>query len=159
MNVQPGDLIFYPDDGTFRHHIFAVMQEKLGELGLVKAPPYYTHAAMIANDPDLVVEMVWPRPQFRLFADDTRTKIVMRPKVDPKLIQRAIFWTYLNIDDHYSFLNMALAQVKFAKAYKCCSGWLDTAFKAVGAPLTSTGDDLISPCELASSKLLMKVEA
>jgi len=156
IEVKPGDIILYPDSGAWKHHIFALLQEKFGELGNIKEP-IYTHVAMIANDPDLVVEMKWPRPRFRFFADDVREKVIMRPKVDQKVITRAIYWCYMNIDTNYSFLNMILGKMGVTKSYKVCSGWIDTAFKEAGSPLTSTDDVLISPNELASSHLLERV--
>jgi uncharacterized protein YycO len=152
-DLRPGDLIFYPDmNDNWKHHIFAVLQEKFKEVGDWKGP-ILTHAAMISTEPDLIVEMVWPRPRFRFFADDQRPKIIMRPKVDQKAIMRAIYWCYMNINDHYDMVNMLFGYLKVAQAYKVCSGWIDTAFKEAGSPLTDP-EKLISPCELASSKFL-----
>jgi len=151
--LRPGDLIFYPDmNDNWRRHIFALLQEKFGELGDWKGA-IFTHVAMISTEPDLIVEMVWPRPRFRLFVDDQRPKFIMRPKVDQKQIMRAIYWCYMNINDHYDFVNMLFGYLKIVQSYKVCSTWVDNAFKEAGVPLTRS-DKLISPCELASSNLL-----
>ena len=156
MGVLPGDLIFYPDDGYWKHTIFAWLQKKTGELGKITGTPY-THVAMIANDPDLVVEMKWPRPAFRFFADDTREKIILRPKCDDKIKLRAIYWCYFNVDTSYSPLNMALGFFKLAQAYKMCSGFVDRAYREAGFSLTPESDKCVSPNELASSDKLIKI--
>ena len=154
--LKPGDILLYPDDGVWKHHIFAVLQEKFGELGNVKSP-IYTHAAMVATETDLVVEMKWPRPKFRFFADDTRERHIFRPKCDDKFKIRALYWCYLNINDHYSFVNMVLGYMKLAQAHKVCSGWVDTSFKEAGYPLFSVDEKLVSPNELASSDKLERI--
>jgi uncharacterized protein YycO len=156
LNLQPGDLIFYPDDGYWRHSIFAWLQKKTGELGTIK-DPVYTHVAMISSEPDLIVEMKWPRPAFRFFADDTREKIILRPKCDDKIKLRAIYWCYFNIDAHYSFWNMLFGKMNLTTAYKVCSGFVDTAYKEAGFSLTPMSDKCVSPNELASSDKLIKL--
>jgi len=156
MELKPGDILLYPDDGLWKHHFFAVLQKLFGELGSVKSP-IYTHAAMISTEPDLVVEMVWPRPRFRMLVDDTRAYQVFRPACDDKFKIRALYWCYMNINDHYSFLNMLLGYLKIAQSYKVCSTWVDAAFKEAGFPLSPSTETLASPNELASSEKLVKV--
>jgi len=156
MDVKPGDLIFYPDDGNWKHAVFGWLQKIGGEIGSWSGKPI-THVAMISTEPDLIVEMKWPRPKFRLYADDLREKIVMRPKCDNVTKMRAIYWCYFNIEAHYSFLEMLLGKFGFTSAYKVCSGWVDRAYDEAGYPLVNVKDKLVSPCELIGSEFLEKV--
>lgn len=156
IDLRPGDILLYPDDGQWRHHFFALIQKWFKELGGVEQP-IYTHAAMISTEPDLVVEMVWPRPRFRLIADDTRPYHVFRPQTEDKFKTRALYWCYMNINDHYSFWNMLLGYLKLTTAYKVCSAWVDSGYKEAGFPLTDAADLCVSPNELASSKLLQRI--
>jgi hypothetical protein len=160
MSVQPGDLIFYVDTGdSWKHSIFSWLQKIGGEMGgLREGPMSFTHVAMISTEPDLIVELKWPRPKFRLFADDMRKKVIMRPKCPNDVKIRAIYWCYFNIDTKYSFLSMLLGKFGLQKAYKVCSGWLDMAYKEAGYSLSKDGDKLVSPNELYSSDKLIKVE-
>lgn len=155
--LKPGDLIFYPDDGYWKHSIFTWFQKIGGEMGGCKDTSY-THVAMISTEPDLVVEMKWPRPKFRLFVDDMREKIIMRPKCSDEFKLRALYWCYFNIDSNYSFLNMILGKLGLTKAYKVCSAWIDESYKEGGFPLTSMSDKLVSPNELFSSDKMERIE-
>lgn len=157
MILKPGDLIFYPDDGKWNHRFFSLIQKWGKEMGSL-TDKSFTHVAMIASEPDLVVEMSWPHPRFRLFADDTREKIVMRPKCDDVTKLRALYWCYLNTDDNYSFLNMALGEFGIKEGYKVCSGWLNKAFRVAGYPLWNVKDKMVSPNELFCSDKLEFVE-
>lgn len=127
-------------------------------MGLCKEGLSFTHVAMISTEPDLVVEMRWPSPKFRLFADDLRKKVIMRPKCPNDVKIKAIYWCYFNIDAEYSFWNMLLGRFGWAQGYKVCSGWIDMAFKEAGFLLSSESDKLVSPNELYSSDKLIKVE-
>jgi hypothetical protein len=158
MDYKPGDLIFYPDDGALGHHLFALLQRWFGEMGSVKVGDReMTHVAMISTEPDLIVEMRWPQPRFRFFADDTREKIIMRPKLDEKTKMRAVYWCYLNVDTHYSFWQMLLGRFGICQTWKVCSGWVDTAYRESGVCLTDENDKLVSPNELYSSDKLERV--
>jgi hypothetical protein len=156
MNIAPGDLIFYPDDGNWRHHFFAWIQKIGGELGTYTGTPI-THVAMISTEPDLIIEMAWPRPRFRFFADDTRAKIIMRPDCDEIYKMRAIYNCYLDIAESYSFFDMVLGKFGFTKAHKVCSAWIDAAYKEAGFNLTPVSDNLVSPNEMISSSNLLPV--
>jgi len=138
-----------------KHRIFALLQRWFGEMGSIKpGDREMTHVAMISTEPDLIVEMRWPRPRFRLFVDDTREKIIMRPKADVATITRAVYWCYFNIDTHYSFWQMLLGRFGLCRTYKVCSGWVDEAYRQAGFGLSSPTDTLVSPNELFSSELL-----
>jgi hypothetical protein len=152
MNIQPGDLIFYPVDGDWKHKIFAWMQKVGGQLGGYNGPTI-THVAMVASEPDLVIEMKWPRPKLRLFADDMRDKIILRPKCDEVVIVRSIYWCYLNMDEHYSFFEMVLGRFGIANCHRVCSAWIAKSYQEAGFPLR-TDDHLISPNELIMSDKL-----
>ena len=151
--LKPGDLIFYPDDGAWRHNFFAWLQKIGGEMGKIE-PPGYTHVAMVSSEPDLIVQMKWPRPSFEFFADDMRPKVIYRPMCTDEVKMRAIYWCYMNINDHYSFLNMILGKFGVMQCHKVCSGWIDTAYKMAGFPLTPETDKMTSPNELASSGVI-----
>lgn len=151
--LKPGDLIFYPDDGAWKHRFFSWLQRLGGEMGKVQYPGY-THVAMISTEPDLIVQMHWPRPGFEFVADDMRPKVIYRPMCSDAVKMRAIYWCYMNIGDHYSFFNMLMGKLGLAKCYKVCSGWVDTAYKEAGFPLTPESDKLVSPNELASSGVI-----
>lgn len=153
MNVKPGDLIFYPVDGDWKHKIFAWLQKAGGQLGSYHGKPI-THVAMIATEPDLVIEMKWPRPKLRLFADDMRDKIIMRPKCDEILKTRSVYWCYLNMEQHYSFIEMILGRFGILNCHRVCSAWVANAYKEAGYPLRSDDDHLISPNELIMSDKL-----
>lgn len=153
MNVKPGDLIFYPVDENWKHKVFAWLQKVGGQLGSYKGPTI-THVAMVASEPDLVIEMKWPRPKFRLFVDDIRDKIISRPKCDDVFKTRSIYWCYFNIEEHYSFLEMALGQFGLINCNRVCSAWVAKAYKEAGFPLLSGNDHLISPNELIMSDKL-----
>jgi hypothetical protein len=160
MDLKPGDLIFYPDDGTWKHHIFALLQDWTNQRGCITGNTIdFTHVAMISNDPTLIVQMVWPKPDFLLFADDQRQKVIMRPQCDDIIKQRAISWCYLNIDVGYSMLNMAAGEFGIQRAYKCCSGWLTKAYFEAGFKFLENQkeDDIVSPDELSCSPKLVKV--
>jgi hypothetical protein len=156
MNLEPGDLLFYPDDGKWKHAIFAKAQEWAGEMGEVKSPGM-THVALVAFPSDLGVDMKWPKPAFRFMADDSRPKRIMRPGCDERTKLRAIYWCYMNIGEHYSFVDMLLGKMGLVRCYKVCSAWVDRAYKEAGFPLTSESDKLVSPNELFSSKRLTEV--
>jgi hypothetical protein len=160
MELQPGDLIFYPDDGTMKHHIFALLQQWTNQRGCITGKMTdFTHVAMISNDTSLLVQMVWPKPDFLLFADDTREKVIMRPQCSDVVKQRAISWCYLNIDVGYSMLNMAAGEFGIHRAFKCCSGWLDKAYHKSGFDFLPNyrEDKLVSPDEMYCSTKLVKV--
>lgn len=156
MQFQPGDIIFYPTTGEFKHDVFAKLQRWAGEMGDVKGPGF-THVGMISTEPDLIIDMKWPRPSFRFVVDDMRPKLVMRATCPHDFKLRAIYWAYFHINDHYSFWEMLWGNVGAMKAYKFCSGWVDRAYKEAGFPLTKMTDWIVSPNELASSKKLVRV--
>lgn len=156
MNVKPGDIVFYPDDGNWKHSIFAKLQEWGGELGSWAGKPI-THVGMISTEPDLMIDMKWPRPRFSFFADDVREKIVMRPACDEAIRLRAIYWCYFHINEHYSFADMVLGKFGAVHSYKICSGWVSAAYKEAGFPLVRFDDKLVSPHELISSRWLREV--
>jgi uncharacterized protein YycO len=151
--LKPGDLIFYPDDGNWKHRIFSWLQKIGGEMGKMTYPGY-THVAMVSTEPDLAVEMVWPRPRFRFIADDIRAKVIYRPMCGDIIKTRAISWCYLNIGEHYSFIDMVLGRMGLLHCHQVCSGWVDEAYKKAGFPLTSVKETLVSPNELASSGVI-----
>lgn len=156
--LKPGDIIFYPNDGTWKRNIFAKLQEWAGEMGEMSRDTSMTHVGMVSTEPDLMIDMKWPRPHFSFIADDQRKRIVMRPRCGEDIKTRAIYWFYFNIDKHYSFLDMALGNLGYAKSYKFCSGMVDRAFKEAGFPLTAVDDHIVSPNELVSSDKMDFVE-
>lgn len=157
MIYQPGDIIFYPTDGSWKRNIFAKLQQWGNEMGDVKGPGF-THVGMVASDPDLMIDMKWPRPRFSFLVDDQRPKIVMRPSCEREFKLRAIYWCYFHINDHYSFWEMLWGNFGAVKSYKFCSGWVDRAYKEAGFALTPTCDWVVSPNELASSEKLVIVK-
>lgn len=155
--LRPGDIIFYPNDGSWRRNIFALMQEWAGEMGKMTKETSFTHVGMVSTEPDLMIDMKWPRPRFSFIADDQRKRIVMRPRCDDKFKLRAIYWFYFNMDTHYSFLDMLLGNFGITRSYKFCSGMVDRAYKEAGFDLTRK-DWIVSPNELASSDKLDFIE-
>lgn len=149
--------MFYPDSGKWRNSIFAKIQEWAGEMGQVTGKGY-THVAIVATPQDLAVDMKWPRPAFRFFADDLREKVIRRPNCDEATKMRAIYWCYMHIDKRYSFIDMILGKFGIVRSYKVCSAWVDRAFKEAGFPLTDVNDRLVSPNELFSSDKLSTVD-
>jgi len=148
--LKPGDIVFYPDTGKFKHKIFTWLQKLGNEMGDMEELSF-THVGMISTEPDLMIEMKWPRPSFSFFGDDMRPKVIMRPKCGDEYKIRAIYWCYFNINERYSFLNMLFGKFGLTKAHKVCSAWVDMAYKMAGYPLTCESDSLVSPNELASS--------
>ena len=156
--LKPGDIIFYPDDGEWKHHIFALMQKWAGEMGKLDGTVTFTHVGMVSTEPDLMIDMKWPRPRFSFIADDQRKRIVMRPRCGEDIKTRAIYWFYFNIDTRYSFLDMVLGNLGLLRSYKFCSGMVDRAFKEAGFAITPMDDRIVSPNELASSDKLDFIE-
>jgi len=156
--LKAGDIIFYPNDGSWQRTIFAKMQEWANEMGSLSKDVSFTHVGMVSTEPDLMIDMKWPRPRFSFIADDQRRRIVMRPKCDEMYKLRAIYWFYFNMDKHYSFWDMILGNFGITKAYKFCSGMVDRAYKEAGFPLTGMMDWLVSPNELASSDKIEFIE-
>ena len=154
--IKPGDLIFYPDDGVWKHRIFSWMQKVGKEMGDV-TDISLTHVAMVSSESDLIIEMKWPRPRFRFFASDTREKIVMRPRCEDAIKLRAIYWCYFHIDLHYSFLSMVKGEFGIKDCYKVCSGWINKGYKDSGFSFIDGEHKLVSPNELFSSKKLDRV--
>lgn len=152
-NLKPGDLIFYPNDGNWKHEIFVWLQKLGGQMGSYRGKPI-THVGMISTEPDLIIEMKWPRPKFRLFADDMREKIILRPRCDEVFTMRAIYWCYFNMEEHYSFFEMVLGRMGITNCQRVCSAWIAKAFQSSGFPLKSDSDHLISPNELITSDKL-----
>lgn len=158
MELKPGDIIFYPNDGAWKHNIFAKIQSWAKEMGKMSPDTSMTHVGMVSTEPDLMIDMRWPRPTFRFIADDMRKKIVMRAKCDDIIKIRAIYWFYFHIGEHYSFIDMFLGNFGITKAYKFCSGMVDRAYKEAGFPLTPSCDWIVSPNELISSDKLDFIE-
>lgn len=156
--LKPGDIIFYPNDGIWKHNIFAKLQEWANEMGKMSKETSMTHVGMVSTESDLMIDMKWPRPRFSFIAADQRKRIVMRPRCGDDIKLRAIYWFYFNIDTRYSFLDMFLGNFGITKAYKFCSGMVDKAYKEAGFPLTKTEDWIISPNELISSDKLDFIE-
>lgn len=155
---KPGDIIFFPDDGTWKRHLFTLMQKWGKQMGKMDMETSMTHVGMISTEPDLMIDMTWPRPRFSFFADDTRKKIVMRPKCDDAIKLRAIYWFYFNIGNHYSFWDMLVGISGITKSFKFCSGMVDRAYKEAGFPLTPMCEWVVSPNELVSSDKLEFIE-
>lgn len=158
MTLKPGDIVFFPDDGSLKRTIFTKFQVWANEMGKMSKETSMTHVGLISTEPDLMIDMRWPSPKFSFFADDQRKKVVMRPKCSDDVKTRAIYWFYFNIDTHYSFWDMALGNFGITKAYKFCSGMVDKAYKEAGFPLTGTSDWIVSPNELVSSDKLEFIE-
>lgn len=155
MNYQPGDIIFYPNTGQLKYAVFAKLQEWANEMGSAPAPGF-THVGMISTEPDLMIDMRWPRPKFSFIADDMRPKVVMRPLCERDTKLRAVYWFYFNIGEHYSFWDMFLGNFGATRSYKFCSGMVDRAYREAGYPLTKK-DWIVSPNELYSSEKLVRV--
>lgn len=158
IELRPGDIVFYPDSGHWRNRLFTLLQLWGGQMGKMTLETSMTHVGMIASEPDLIIDMKWPRPTFRFVADDMRTKIVMRPRCDEITKMRAIYWAYFHINDHYSFWQMLLGQFGFVHVHKVCSAWVATAFAEAGFSLVPDGDRLVSPNELVSSDKMDFIE-
>lgn len=155
--LKPGDIIFYPDDGSLRRTMFTKLQMMAGEMGKMSKETSMTHVGMVSTEPDLMIDMKWPRPHFSFIADDQRKRIVMRPRCGDEFKMRAIYWFYFNIGTHYSFLDMLLGNFGIVKSYKFCSGMVDRAYREAGFPLTAN-DWVVSPNELISSDKLDFIE-
>lgn len=158
IELKPGDIIFYPDSGHWQNRIFTLLQEWGGQMGKMSRETSMTHVGMISTEPDLIIDMKWPRPTFRFIADDMRTKIVMRPKCDETTKIRAIYWAYFHINDRYSFWKMLLGQFGVAHVHQVCSAWVASAYKEAGFALVDVGDKLVSPNELVSSDKMDFIE-
>lgn len=158
IELKAGDIVFYPDTGKWQNRIFTLMQEWGDQMGKMSRETSMTHVGMISTEPDLIIDMKWPRPTFRFIADDTRKKIVMRPKCDDTLKLRAIYWFYFNIGHHYSFWDMLTGVTGINRSFKFCSGMVDRAYKEAGFPLTPTCEWVVSPNELVSSDKLEFIE-
>lgn len=148
MNPQPGDVIFYVADSK---NLIARLQRLTGQAG--SSGLEFSHVAMVSNDPDLIIEMTFPRPRFRYFADDTRNKLILRPSCAPTIKQRAIQWMYLHVDSFYSLPQMVLGSLGLCRATRICSGWVNTAYSEAGYPLADL-QALVSPDELYASLVL-----
>jgi len=158
MELKAGDIIFYPDDGTWKRTIFTRLQEWFGQMGKMSRATSMTHVGMVSTEPDLMIDMKWPRPHFSFIAGDQRKRIVMRPRCDDVFKTRAIYWFYFNIGERYSFWDMALGNLGVTMSYKFCSGMVDRAFKEAGFPLTPVDDHIVSPNELVSSDKMDFIE-
>ena len=157
INLMPGDIVFYPDSGKWRNRIFTLLQDWGGQMGKMSRKNSITHVGIVSTETDLMMDMRWPRPNFRFIADDMRPKIVMRPGCDDVTKTRAIYWCYLHINDRYSFWDMLLGAFGLIHVHTVCSAWVATAYKEAGFALVEMGDKLVSPNELVSSDKLVRV--
>ena len=161
MEPKAGDLSFIPCDGSAVSRLISRMEQEFNETGGAQGLQM-VHVGIIGRNADTIIQMTHPRCEEIPLAQETRTKVIMRPKCSDDVKEKAVSIALAKLGMDYNvgeYLMSHLGLIQNPERF--CSAFAFDCYKQSGftfsLPKNGKGDTMVSPDELFMSPDLEKV--